>query len=876
MASLPGVAPRCTIHRDVRERRRERAQEPDEPERPSVAASRPKPANDGRGTRSQPRIGGPSDAYPIGPETASRIGRLRLAGSPLPRASRGDLEAASGRDLGDVRIHANHESDRLAREVGAAAFTSGTDVFFRRYRFDPSSSSGRSLLDHEVGHVVGPPAPASVVLRQPEPKEEEEEEEGLPKPQELPHEVPETPAEVIDNALVDLENQIQAKEEDEPLEAAKLERQLLLVQYAAQPGLPSVDAAEDWVVKCGEDSKGEDATLGLLGKQRDWALRQYPRAFPEWWGNEVKRRLDLGIDPAQLQAQVTEAWNSLQSFGEQVPPNVVREGLPLDYDQALAVQKFELSALYANLSDPHAVKDYAKEAIAYRNTAYRSGFVFPWTMFVNNLVRGIKAGTTVVDPAEIDRLVGSTSRLGAMARSGGSPDEDAFRELDAELVNMREATFLVAVVGLFQSMKTATDLWKRAADLFLQEMAEADAQIKGTGFFANISKAFWWAFSRGYFGGAAMALAAGIMHMDITEVVEKVLLFVGLQAVPGVDILVDLYLLWEVGSDFISAMIDLGSAFKNAGEANTVIDLQRASARLAKALVADPLRALVDWLGIKGSMAMLEEKAVRYQIADPTLSRKDALQRALKEPEGAIEPAEGGLATVAEEPPPAPLEPVPATATEAIEREAAEMGAEEATITKELEADMEVGAKAAPQLPQWTLRQLSKTAEHWAEEGMERWLKIARKAGRIHHLTKAGAIEAFGETAGRKWWAATRGKGARGVHSNGHVFVRPDLPLESAATTLVHETTHMIQRWYFPGMQTRFEKEFQAFSMQQRMLMGMPAKKVTDDVRWLLTAGKEDIERHIWRAYKLSQAITQAEVDKLIDQIVQTYGELEP
>jgi hypothetical protein len=857
--------------RDVRERRRERAQEPDEPERPSVAASRPKPANDGRGPRSQPRIGGPSDAYPIGPETASRIGRLRGAGSPLPRASRGDLEAASGRDLGDVRIHANHESDRLAREVGAAAFTSGTDVFFRRNRFDPSSSSGRSLLDHEVGHVVGPPAPASVVLRQPEPEEEEEEEEGLPKPQELPHEVPETPAEVIDNALVDLENQIQAKEEDEPLEAAKLERQLLLVQYAAQPGLPSVDAAEDWVVKCGEDSKGEDATLGLLGKQRDWALRQYPRAFPEWWGNEVKRRLDLGIDPAQLQAQVTEAWNSLQSFGEQVPPYVVQEGLPLDYDQALAVQKFELSALYAKLSDPHAVKDYAKAAIAYRNTAYRNGFVFPWTMFVNNLVRGIKAGTTVVDPAEIDRLVGSTSRLGAMARSGGSPDEDAFRELDAELVNMREATFLVAVVGLFQSMKTATDLWKQAADLFLQKMAEADAQIKGAGFFDKISKAFWWAFSRGYFAGAAMALAAGIMHMDITEVVGKILLFVGLQAVPGVDILVDLYLLWEVGSDFISAMIDLASAFKDAGEANTVIDLQRASARLAKALVADPLRALVDWLGIKGSMAMLEEKAVRYQIADPTLSRKDALQRALKEPEGAIEPAEGGLATVVEEPVAAPLAPVEVTATEMLERQAARAAEKEAKITPEIAADIEAGAKFGGGLPRWTLQDLTMLAEHYAEEGMARWIRSAKRMNRIHPMTKDQMIKVFGKDAGEECWKIVTPT-TRGVHWQGQIFIQRELEIEAASSTLVHEVTHLIQERTFPGFTDTFESEFQAISMQQRYVQRMPANQVADRDKWLLTADATTISDRILDAYGTYKFLTPAEADQLVKQVVDELG----
>ena len=55
-----------------------------------------------------------------------------------------------GADFGDVRIHQGPE----AKEMGAVAFTQGTDVHFAPGAYDPHSQSGKELLGHELAHVV--------------------------------------------------------------------------------------------------------------------------------------------------------------------------------------------------------------------------------------------------------------------------------------------------------------------------------------------------------------------------------------------------------------------------------------------------------------------------------------------------------------------------------------------------------------------------------------------------------------------------------------------------------------------------------------------------------------------------------------------------
>lgn len=87
-------------------------------------------------------------------ETAGRIDRARSGGQALDRSMQEEMGGAMGYDFGGVRAHTSPEADDLSRELGAKAFTTGQDVFFREGAYDPGSTAGRELIAHELSHVV--------------------------------------------------------------------------------------------------------------------------------------------------------------------------------------------------------------------------------------------------------------------------------------------------------------------------------------------------------------------------------------------------------------------------------------------------------------------------------------------------------------------------------------------------------------------------------------------------------------------------------------------------------------------------------------------------------------------------------------------------
>jgi uncharacterized protein DUF4157 len=79
-------------------------------------------------------------------QTCRGVGR----GLPLARAFRREAESFFGVDFASVRIHI----DPLARSLGARAFASGETVVCHPGQYNPSTEAGRSLLIHELTHVV--------------------------------------------------------------------------------------------------------------------------------------------------------------------------------------------------------------------------------------------------------------------------------------------------------------------------------------------------------------------------------------------------------------------------------------------------------------------------------------------------------------------------------------------------------------------------------------------------------------------------------------------------------------------------------------------------------------------------------------------------
>src|SRR6516165_2500519 len=70
---------------------------------------------------------------------AQRIETAEGSGRPLDVNIQGQLEEGLSTDLSNVRVHTDSDADQLARAVGADAFTSRQDIFFREGTYDPHS-----------------------------------------------------------------------------------------------------------------------------------------------------------------------------------------------------------------------------------------------------------------------------------------------------------------------------------------------------------------------------------------------------------------------------------------------------------------------------------------------------------------------------------------------------------------------------------------------------------------------------------------------------------------------------------------------------------------------------------------------------------------
>jgi hypothetical protein len=76
------------------------------------------------------------------------------SGSPLPSGVKKQMESGFETDFSNVRIHTGSEAAQMSRQIGALAFTHGSDIYFNEGKFNPDSQSGQHLIAHELTHTV--------------------------------------------------------------------------------------------------------------------------------------------------------------------------------------------------------------------------------------------------------------------------------------------------------------------------------------------------------------------------------------------------------------------------------------------------------------------------------------------------------------------------------------------------------------------------------------------------------------------------------------------------------------------------------------------------------------------------------------------------
>jgi hypothetical protein len=86
----------------------------------------------------------------VGENLENQLNSSKGGGSPLPNEVRSFMEPRFGADLSQVRVHTGGEAVQMNWELGAQAFTHGSDVYFGAGK----SPGNNELTAHELTHVV--------------------------------------------------------------------------------------------------------------------------------------------------------------------------------------------------------------------------------------------------------------------------------------------------------------------------------------------------------------------------------------------------------------------------------------------------------------------------------------------------------------------------------------------------------------------------------------------------------------------------------------------------------------------------------------------------------------------------------------------------
>lgn len=104
-----------------------------------------------------------SGSVELDEDTAANINQERGGGHILDEAIATKAGKAMGQDFSQVKVHTDDKADALSQQLGAQAFTTGNDIFFRDGTYAPATNDGQHLIAHELTHVVQQGAmPASV------------------------------------------------------------------------------------------------------------------------------------------------------------------------------------------------------------------------------------------------------------------------------------------------------------------------------------------------------------------------------------------------------------------------------------------------------------------------------------------------------------------------------------------------------------------------------------------------------------------------------------------------------------------------------------------------------------------------------------------
>jgi len=413
-------------------------------------------------------------------------------------------------------------------------------------------------------------------------------------------------------------------------------RESLMLRFRPHPRFETQEQVDEFVRKARQLATTELDTLNALGTAgADIALAHDPKGFPLTWGGRMRAALSLGADPSAILAEAIAMSAALAAQAAQLPPRIADKGVPVPLADLATLNGIELR--FAHLTAPagSGVGDFARAAARYAQFRFVAAFAFTWEKLATDVAHAVDSGNYVPSARNYDDFVQNRQQilreLPARARSVVAGSEEGLRRFERDSLGLRDAALLVGMASEVSAELGVLDAWSEGCGLFAATIRTADGLVAGASDAERFVMALRWLWEAGYVGGALHEVVDGLIAGG-PEMMLSLGLMVIAQTIPGVNVALDVYLLYTLGKDVLQQLTELGLSLAEVRAARSVLQMQRAAGRLARILTAGGAVLLTTLVteGIARGATALRARAAKIAEAEG-LNAEEATRKAMRE-----------------------------------------------------------------------------------------------------------------------------------------------------------------------------------------------------------------------------------------------------
>jgi hypothetical protein len=538
---------------------------------------------------------------------------ISTPGSALDPQTRAFFEARFARDLGGVRVHDDATADASARSIGARAYTVGEHVAFKHGEYAPSTNAGRRLLAHELAHVV---------------------QQSRGAPQRVQRDL-DDPA-LAQQFQAELSQLAAQARQDRDLSLRAYAHRAILLMSRPHPAFASQSVLDAFIDRCMNEAATESETVAALGAWAEFGIASVPQAFPRIWSGRIHEALSLGVDETAALREVFTRRTALQAEAGGLPARLLETGLPVPLAEAARLGGFDLQLRHVRVRATHPVGAFARSTVRFAQLTFYATFAITWERLVNEISEAVADGRYVPQYSDYtDFRANRESILRSLpqrARDRLAMSEEELRAIEHDAVGLADAALLAGMFGGLAGLLGIMHGWQTGERFFDRALVTTDGLVAAAAPGQKELMAFRWIWESGYVSDALLESLEALIESG-PEILRNLAIIVVLQMIPYVNVAVDVYLMAQLGLDVIMQLGELGAALQDVLNATTTVQLQRASARLARVLVAGGIQILMTLvtMGVARGVSALRARTAAIRARNAALSEEAAMERAMRE-----------------------------------------------------------------------------------------------------------------------------------------------------------------------------------------------------------------------------------------------------